>query len=813
MAQIRALVAEGVDLLIVSPNQSHTITPAIEEAFDAGVPVILFDRKIDSDKYTAFIGADNVRVGRILGDYLADILDGKGRVVEIQGLRESSPAAERHKGFAEALAAHPGLELVASDYGDWLQEGGARVMARWMEEGLAFDAVFGQNDRMARGAWEALGKPDGLPLLGVDALPEGGLQDVLDGVLTATYIYPTRGDLVMKLAVDILSGNEYPRETMLESALVDSHNAAMVLMQEHEISDQREMVEKVSAQLDSSLSEYNTQRLVLYLLIGLTALLILLFTVSFFFYNRMRRFNAELEQRNEELHLLSRKLEETTDAKLEFFTSVSHEFRTPLSLIAGPLEHVMDTSGLDPESWASLGIARENVDILLRLVNSILDFRKIENGKMPLRVSRFDLPLAVQQWMLGFKGRNLRYEGPESLMVEADMHLTERVLFNLLSNAFKHTSAEDSIVVDLAPDGDKVRLSVTDTGEGIPADKLGLVFDRFYQVGNRSSGTGIGLALVKSIAQLHGGSVGVESRVGEGTTFTVTLPLEQHGVEIVETEDAGKYQEQFNVHDADKGFSRRETEQLELMTDTDDQRPTVLVVDDNESLRTFIASLLKDEYRVLLAADGKEALDVAGRQLPDLVISDVMMPVMDGLAFCEALKSQLATSHIPVILLTAKNMEDQRAEGYASGADAYISKPFSEKVLLSRVGNLLKSRLQLKHYYLENGTSDASERENDFLSRFRSYAKKHLADPDLNVEQLAAEIGLSRVQLYRKVKALTGYSPVEVIRIMRLKEAEKRLKSTDKTVAEIAYEVGFSSPSYFSKCYRELFGILPGTSR
>ena len=813
MAQIRALVTEGVDLLIVSPNQSHTITPAIEEAFDAGVPVILFDRKIDSDKYTAFIGADNVLIGRILGDYLADILGGKGRVVEIQGLRESSPAAERHKGFAEALEAHPGMELVASDYGDWLQEGGARVMSRWKDQGISFDAVFGQNDRMARGAWEALGRPEKLPLLGVDALPEGGLQDVLDGVLTATYIYPTRGDLVMKLAMDILSGNDYPRETMLESALVDSHNAAMVLMQEHEITDQREMVEKVSAQLDSSLSEYNTQRLVLYLLIGLTALLILLFAGSFYFYNRMRRFNTELERRNEELHLLSRKLEETTDAKLEFFTSVSHEFRTPLSLIAGPLEHVMGTSGLNPESRASLGIARENVDILLRLVNSILDFRKIENGKMPLRVSRFDLPVAVQQWMLGFKGRNLRYEGPESLMVEVDMHLTERVLFNLLSNAFKHTTAEDSIVVGIAPDGDKVRLSVTDTGEGIPADRLGLVFDRFYQAGDRSSGTGIGLALVKSIAQLHGGSVGVESRVGEGTTFTVTLPLEQPGAEILEAEDAGKYQEQFSSSYADSGPSRRESEQLELMTDTEDQRPTVLVVDDNESLRTFIASLLKDEYRVLLAADGKEALDVAGHQLPDLVISDVMMPVMDGLAFCQALKTQLATSHIPVILLTAKNMEDQRAEGYSSGADAYISKPFSEKVLLSRIGNLLKSRLQLKHYYLENGSIDASERENDFLSRFRSYAKDHLADPDLNVEQLASELSLSRVQLYRKVKALTGYSPVEVIRIMRLKEAEKRLKNTDKTVAEIAYEVGFSSPSYFSKCYRELFGILPGTSR
>lgn len=393
------------------------------------------------------------------------------------------------------------------------------------------------------------------------------------------------------------------------------------------------------------------------------------------------------------------------------------------------------------------------------------------------------------------------------------MHLTERVLFNLLSNAFKHTAAKDSIVVSLASDGNRARLSVTDTGEGIPADKLGLVFDRFYQVGDRSSGTGIGLALVKSIVQLHGGTVGVESRVGAETTFTVTLPLEQPGVEIVEAEDAGKYREQFSVVHSYSGFSRRETEHLELMTDTEEQRPTVLVVDDNESLRTFIASLLKDEYRLLLAADGKEALEVAGRQLPDLVISDVMMPVMDGLAFCQALKAQLATSHIPVILLTAKNMEDQRAEGYASGADAYISKPFSEKVLLSRVGNLLKSRLQLKQYYLENGSIDAPARENDFLSRFRSYAKNHLSDPDLNVEQLASEVGLSRVQLYRKVKALTGYSPVEVIRIMRLKEAEKRLKNTDKTIAEIAYEVGFSSPSYFSKCYRELFGILPGTSR
>lgn len=811
MAQIRRMVAEGVDILIVSPNQSHTITPAIEEAYDAGVPVILFDRKIDSDKYTAFIGADNVEIGRILGHYIADILRGKGRVVEIQGLKGSSPAADRHQGFVEALEGYPAMELVATEYGGWLQDGGYDVMRRWLEEGLAFDAVFGQNDRMARGAWEAMGKPSDIPFFGVDALAEGGLKDVIDGVLTASYLYPTEGDEVIALAMHILNGEDFPRETVLGSALVDRHNASILLMQDKEIADQREMVEQVSSQLDKYLLQFNNQRLMLYFLAAFIALLIATVTLAFMSYYRTRRLNLELEKRNDELHRLSRKLEETTDAKLGFFTAVSHEFRTPLTLISAPLDRVLETE-TSPANKEALSIARENVDILLRLVNSILDFRKLDLGKMRLHVSRFDLSAALKQWMKGFTGRSLVYEGPDSLPMEADMQLVERTLFNLLSNAFKHTPADGQVTVRLAQEEGRAVLSVIDTGEGIPEDKLPQLFESFFQAGDPSGGTGIGLAVVKGLVQLHKGEVSVSSKLGEGSTFRVSLPLSQPGEEIHPAEDAERYIERFSAP-GQQEHSRRKEKALDLMTGADDQRPAVLVVDDNDSLRNFISSLLKDEYRVLLAADGQEALDVATRQLPDLVVCDVMMPVMDGLEFCQALKAGLATSHIPVILLTAKSLDQQRAQGYDSGADAYIAKPFSEKVLLSRIGNLLKSRVLLKEHYLETGESASSPRENDFLNRFRSLVRTHLGDSEFSVEQTGAELGLSRVQLYRKVKALTGYSPVEVVRIMRLKAADQLLKTTDKTVSEIAYEVGFGTPSYFTKCYRELFGRLPGDGR
>ena len=796
MAQIRRFVADGVDLLIVSPNQSHTITPAVEEAFDAGIPVILFDRKIDSDKYTAFIGADNVEIGRIMGHYMADFLDKKGRVVEIPGLEGSSPADDRHKGFAEALQQYPGISLVTAPYGGWLREGGYNAMEEVLARGVRPDAVFGQNDRMALGAREALGAPDDVAFFGVDALPDAGLQEVIDGVLTASYLYPTRGDLVMELAMNILSGVPYQRENLLESALVDSRNARIFQLQEAEVATQRANVENINARLDTFLMQYNTQRLIMWLVIGFSVLLIAIAAQTYWSYIKMRE--------------LQHQLQESTAAKLKFFTQVSHDLRTPLTLVAGPLQHVME-GPLSPEQQKTLSLARRNVTVLQELVNNILDFRKIESGNMPLSVSRFDLPAAIREWMGGFlsTSRTLTYEGLEALTVEADMRLLERMLFNLLGNAIKHTRPDGHITVSVRQEGPSAILTIVDDGEGIPKEKLPFIFDEFYKGSESGSGTGIGLALVKAVADLHHGSVHVDSTLGAGSTFTLRMPLVQKGATVAQGRDASAFTEQYK-----ETYAREDTAKEEAASRvSESDRPTILVVDDNADLRSFIGTLLEGEYRILSACDGREGLEKATRELPDLVVSDVMMPVMDGLEFCQALKGQPATSHIPVILLTAKSLEDQRAEGYDSGADAYISKPFSEKVLLSRIGNLLKSRILLKEHYLETGESAAQPKENDFLGRFRAQVQAHLSDENLSVEQLGSELGLSRVQLYRKVKALTGYSPVELVRITRLKAAEQLLKTTDKTVAEVAYAVGFGTPSYFSKCYKELFGRLPGEGR
>lgn len=803
MAQIRKFVEDGVDLLIVSPNQSHTITPAVEEAYDAGIPVILFDRKIDSPKYTAFIGADNVEVGRIMGQFIADYLDGKGKVVEIQGLEGSSPADDRHRGFMEALSNYPGISLQASPYGGWLQENAFDAMRAVMADGIRPDAVFGQNDRMALGARDALGHPEDISFFGVDALPDAGLQDVIDGVLTASYLYPSRGDLVMDLAMRILRGDPFERETLLESALVDSHNAGMLKMQEEEVAKQRSMVQDLSGKLDTFLLQYNTQRIIMWMVIAFAILLVLIAAQAYWGYTNSRRLNDELME-------LSRQLEENTRAKLDFFTNVSHDLRTPLSLVAGPLEHVLE-GPLQDDQKETLLLARRNVDILRRLVNNILDFRKIESGNMPLTLYRFDLPSAVKEWMSGFDGtsRTIRYDGAQSLEVEADMRLLERILFNLLGNSIKHTSPGGEITVSVQQEGADAILTVKDNGEGIPREKLPYIFDRFYQAEKHTSGTGIGLALVKGIAELHGGSVSVESVPGEGATFFIRIPIRHEGAEILESRDAAEFTEHFQ--DVYRAADTSLEEAASSVTESD--RPTILVVDDNSDLREFIGTLLQGEYRIIKASDGKEALDKATRELPDLVVSDVMMPVMDGLELCKSLKGQFSTSHIPVILLTAKSLEEQRAEGYDSGADAYISKPFSEKVLLSRIGNLLKSRILLKEHYLETGESASRPQENDFLSRFRAKVQEHISDENLSVEQIGSEIGLSRVQLYRKVKALTGYSPVELVRITRLKAAAEMLKTTDKTISEIAYAVGFGTPSYFSKCFKELFGRQPGEGR
>ena len=807
--QINNFVNEGVDILIVAPNQMNTVTPAIENAYNKGIPVILFDRKTGSDKYTAFIGADNTKMGYTMGEYVARRLGGRGRVVEITGLKGSSPAIERHHGFISALKNFPDIKIVATGSGTWLQQSGRKAMDAILDSiGGDIDYVFAHNDRMALGARqaaEARGLAGRIKFIGIDALPgkNSGIELVRDGVLDASYIYPTRGDMVMQLAMNILEKHPYKRENLMKTALVTKDNAEVMLMQAEEMNKLNDRLDRMHDRVNMYLTQYSHQKVYLIMFVIIVVLLVVLF-VAFYRSIVVKR----------------RMREDAANAKLVFFTNVSHEFRTPLTLIADPVRRLLEADNLTTQQRSMLCLVRKNVDVMLRLVGEILDLRKIQNRKMQLSVSRFNLSEYVSQWVANFepladsKDVELSVDCGSETVIEADLYKVERICYNLISNAIKYNRKGGRINVKVSVEEPMAVIVVSDTGIGIPRDKIAHVFDRFFQAsGENRGGTGIGLAIVKAFVELHHGEVTADGNADGGAVFTVKLPLKQPGANIVEKPELNSDEINSSVlADAPQSAG------IDMMTaPADSDRKSVVMVDDNSDVKDYIVSLLSSQYDVKCASDGREGLAMCLKYVPDIVICDVMMPVMDGLEMCRRLKSETATSHIPVILLTAQTFDDQRAEGYDCGADAYITKPFSSNVLLSRVRNLLNERMKLKNIYsgidTEEEKSSSDDPDTRFVDDFRHCLKGHLSDSELNVETLAAELGLSRVQLYRKVKRITGSSPVEIIRITRLKAAEHLLRTTSKTVSEISYDVGFSSPSYFTKCFKDYFGHLPNEGR
>lgn len=803
--QIEQFIKEGVNLLIVSPNQIHTISSVIDKAYDAGIPVILFDRKTDSRKYTAFIGADNYEAGHEIGYFIGQQLEGKGNIAEICGLQASSPAIERNRGFMDALKNYPDIKVVARGYGDWIKESGVTAMDSILVQSKeSFQYVFAQNDRMALGALQSIKKHKvkGIKIVGIDALPVpgGGMENVRDGNLEASYIYPTRGDSVMQLALNILEKKPYKRDNYLKGALVTKANANVLLMQNEEMNKQTARLNALHGKVDTYLVQYNHQKMYIVLF---SIILLLLIGIMVYIYRTI---------------LMKRRIEEETNkAKLQFFTNISHELRTPLTLIADPVNYIIHDDNLNSQQRSMLQIVQRNVLVLIQLVSEILDFRKVQNGKMELRLSDFNLAESMKQWIKLFsasaqkKHIAISMDAPDTIMLRADQDKIERICYNLLSNALKYTSEGGEITLTAKEENGRVMISVADNGCGISSDELPYIFDRFYQAKNAGRGTGIGLAIVKAFTELHHGEVSATSIEGKGSTFTIHIPVRQKGE--VTNQPTEKIEQLVEPSSAEEVPNQaRHIDELIQPYQTD--KPEVLIIDDNIDIRTYLRSVLSEKYNVSEAADGKAGLELARKIVPDIVLSDIMMPVMDGLAFCQQLKTDKAISHIPVILLTARSLDEQRAEGYEHGADAYLSKPFSLRLLLSRIDNLIESRKKLNQTWSKGVEDDeigniSNEIDKSFLKQLRKIIQENLANSDLSVEQIGDEIGLSRVQLYRKVKALTGYSPVEIVRKARLTRARHLLQTTERTVSEVAYAVGFSTPSYFSKCYKDEFGESP----
>lgn len=645
--QIDSLVKAKVDLLVVAPSDVKTVAPAIERAYRAGIPVILYDRMIESTHYTAYIGTDNVAIGKEVADYLAHQLQGRGTVVEITGERGSTPVADRHRGFMQGMKAFPQIQVVTLE-GDWNLAGAKKLMRQYMDAGKPVDAVFGHNDAEAWGAQQAAkekNREKQMLFVGIDGLPgENQGVDLVDkGVMTASYIYPTKGEAIVPLAMNILQGKPYKRMNYFQSALVTAENAKLIDMQYKEIEDQTADLNTIYSSINDYMKMYRWQKIISILAVAVVLLLL----IMIFYRRKVRREKEKLNEQRKQM----------ADDKIAFFTNVSHQLRTPLTLVSGPLNRLMQADNYTEEQKMLLQVVLRNVGQLETLTADVLNFK-------------------------------------------------EQV------DAMNQASADEACEKELS----------------------------------------------------------------------------QHVL-------------------------RDSRHQMLLQQDVE-ELSTILIVDDNEDIRSYLRVLLAGQYYVIEASDGQNGLRLAKESVPDLIVSDVMMPVMDGLTFCSKIKEDEVTSHIPVILLTARSEESQRIEGYEHGADAYITKPFSDHLLLVRISNLLQARRQRKN---DEGkqmlsaediqTDEPGERM--FLERFKKAAKSHIGDANLRMDDLGSELSLSKVQMYRKVKALTGKTPAEVLREMRMQKAYSLLKQTDKTISEVAAEVGFAIPGYFSACFKKQFGINP----
>ena len=904
---IHNFINQKVDLIIVSPNEPEDVTPAVAEAYDAGIPIVVFDRQVIGDKYTAFVSGDNEGAGRLLARYAMSLSNSSNpfqrcNVLELTGLMTTTPAQMRHRGIVEELKDYPQAKLLASVDAHWSGDDAAALMDSLLTCYPDVDVVVAHSDWMAsRAKMKAneLKPGNHIRFAGIDGIvgPGEGIEAIELGRLDASATYPTGGDIIMQTAIRILEGEPYEKETLLESHLVSSVQEAMLTSSmQRAIDKEAEDIRALRGRMDyywqlHSLEKALSRALgaLLVLALGFILMLYLFYRVSRRTGQSLTRQRATLKEQRDQLLSLTRELEEANNAKMNFFTNVSHDFRTPLTLISAPIEQLSKDERLrDPKQRQLLQLAQRNIGLLRRLVNQILDFRKAESGKTSLDLQPIDLSSLLSAWTDSFQGLaakkqiQLTYETRgKDFQTMADEAKMERIFYNIMGNAFKFTPDGGSISVSLAHTGDKYIMCIGDTGPGIPTSDIQKIFDSYYQVGSRRfEGTGLGLALAKNFVELHGGTIRAENQpTGTGSVFTITLPARpiaegQQTIPFIPS-DLSNLTNLDNPGSPNALPSALDLYMLEaqedLTTSDDEPKPIALIIDDNSDIRLFLRTLLSDKYRVLSAANGEEGLRKAQETVPDIIICDVMMPVMDGLECCRRIKTTPATSHIPVLMLTACSMDEQRVRGLEEGADAYIAKPFSSAVLLAQMDSLISNRARVRESVApiagsisgsisakpdapvagdkpspkvsdtaapslgrdrrepshERDQKEPSPRrdqeepaaaptpvriskyDQEFLEKLNQLIEQNLSNENYSIELLASDICLSRTQLFRKCKALTGVSPVELLRNTRLDAARQLLAEGKGSVAEVASLVGFADASYFTRCYKAYFGTTP----
>lgn len=814
--QIQELMDMDVDILIISPVQPEPVTDIAGKAYFAGIPTIITDRKIKSDNYTAYIGGDNYAIGKEAGIYASEFIKDNAKVLEIWGLPETSPAQERHNGFIDKLKEYGISVRIDSVHGDWLY---SEALARLKANNIAddYDLVFCHNDMMAIAAGEYLAQTgstngDRPIIMGADAVYGAGLEAVADGRIDVSFLYPTCSKELVQLCRDVLNGDSIPKQTILPTGAVDAQTARSLMIQGKSIDGYQQSINAKKARIDDLSSRFGFLENSLLVFILLSLALLAVSAVVLIYYLKLKKQNKQLEVQKNELELqrcrlseLNSFIEENSRRQLRLFAEISHEIRTPLTLISGPLEKVCRLCS-DRTVAEDLKLMSLNAEKLKAEVNRILDLGKLKSDKVRLNLSECKLNEFVADAKTYFDGmaRQKRitfefHDYPEEICLQLDRDLMEKVIFNLLSNSFKFTPVGGTISVSLVKEDAYAGFCVQDSGGGVPDPEA--AFD-YMNSGNIASGTGIGLFLVKSYTEMHGGKVELTNTDG-GANFKVLLPVIVRDQEISEQYDGILRGQEIAILD-EIGSSR-----------FDD---LILVVDDNEQMLSYISGILAENFNIVTASDGVQAMEKLASENVALVLSDVMMPHMNGFELCSAIKDDIKYCHIPVVLLTALSSETHLLQGGLHGADAYLSKPFSADLLKTTIYRLLQDRRKLNSVLLQRLLKDGAFKAPDlpveslddvFLRKFISRIDEVYADNRYNVEKLSEEVGMSRGHLYRKVKELTGVSPVEFLRNYRLKKSAELLKQKNMTISEICYAVGFTSPAYFTKCFREYFNTTP----
>lgn len=832
---VKELVSKKIDLLIISPNEAEPLTAVVEQVFNKGMPVIILDRKIASSLYTAYVGGDNYEVGKLAGEYSCNLLKGKGKILEVMLLPGSSAASERHKGFANALKTYPSIRSLQPVNGELIKDPTDTSISSVIDKNPDLDLVFAQNDFLAlkiAGLYKSKGI--GAPrIIGVDGLPgkDGGMELVANKTITATMFYPTGGEEAIRTAMKILNKESFRKENNLQTTVIDSTTVRYMQLQADKLTSQQQSIERQQDMLLQIKTIYDYQRTFLYILISSLVVALTLGGIVFYSLKENRKINKKLHIQNEEILAQKVELEEMSvkaraanDAKLAFFTNISHEFRTPLTLILAPLEELLANTRNQPPQKQNLNLIHKNVFRLLRLVNQLMDFRKIEVDKMRLQASGHDLISFVSEIMQSYQSiahkRNIDLRlitNERSLVVWFDVNMLDKVLFNLLSNAFKFTKDGGFIHIYISREGNEVVIKVEDNGLGMTEQAVKNAFTLFYQGDyENQKGSGLGLALSKQLIGLHKGCISLKSEKTKGTTFEIRLPLGKDHLEsqdLAENETAPYvFYEDVKVYTTGlqpESITRNEIEGMKIEKDY-----SILVIEDNADLRSFLKDKLSAQYEVMEAGDGTSALQQAFDTVPDLIISDVVIPGKDGMALVNIFKSDVRTSHIPVILLSGQTNIEHQIEGMKNMADVYMTKPFNLLFLEQTIKSLIANRSKLKNHFTSELPSNLKTQtlgkiDRKFISEFTSLVESNLSNESFSVEDISRSLGVSRVQLYRKVKALLNINVNDYILNTRLQKAKYFLQHENLTISEVAYAVGFSSPAYFSTVFKSKFGVTP----